>query len=54
MTTVERVVQEAQAYFRQFKKDGESVVDEVILEREEEAARERSDEPGPKRNTKPT
>jgi AbrB family looped-hinge helix DNA binding protein len=40
VSTVELVVKEAQAYFRQFKRPGTSVVDELITERRQEAATE--------------
>lgn len=40
MSTVEQVVKEAQAYFRQFKRPGVSVVDELLDERRHEAAKE--------------
>jgi AbrB family transcriptional regulator (stage V sporulation protein T) len=51
VTTVDQVVREAQAYFRQFKRPGESVIDELIREREAEAAGE-EDESGVGRNRK--
>ena len=37
---VRQALQDAQEYFSRFKKPGESVVDELIRERREEAARE--------------
>lgn len=37
------VIREAQAYFRQFVEPGVSVVDELIAERREEAAREEAE-----------
>src|SRR5947209_2009855 len=40
MSTVEQVVKEAQAYFRQFKGSGAGVVDEFLDERRQEAAEE--------------
>ena len=40
MSTVEQAVKEAQAYFRQFKRPGVSVVDELLGERRREAAQE--------------
>jgi AbrB family looped-hinge helix DNA binding protein len=40
ITTAERALREAQDYLAQFVKPGESVVDELIRERREEAARE--------------
>ena len=40
ITTVEQTVREVQAFFAQFKKPGESVVDEFLEERREEAAKE--------------
>lgn len=48
VSTIQQVVREAQAYFRQFKRDGESVVDEFLEERMEEAAKE---DGGPGRRT---
>ena len=40
ITTVQQAVKEVQAFFGQFKKPGESVVDEFLAERREEAAKE--------------
>lgn len=40
ITTVQQAVKEVQAYFGQFKKSGERVVDEFLAERREEAAKE--------------
>jgi AbrB family looped-hinge helix DNA binding protein len=40
ITTAAQALKEAQDYLAQFKKPGESVVDELIRERREEAARE--------------
>ena len=40
MQTMKQVVQESQAYFRQFIPAGVSLVDELIAERRAEAARE--------------
>ena len=51
MSTVEQVVREAQAYFRQFKRPGVSVVDEFIEERRQEAAKEEG-ESGAERSRK--
>jgi hypothetical protein len=45
MTTVLQTAKEVQAFFEQFKKPGESVVDEFLAERREEALRE-DREPG--------
>jgi len=39
-STIRQAVREAQAYFKQFKRPGRGVVDELIRERREEAARE--------------
>jgi AbrB family transcriptional regulator (stage V sporulation protein T) len=41
MTTVQQAVKEVQAFFGQFKKPGESVVDEFLASRREEAAKEK-------------
>ena len=40
ITTVQQAVKEVQTFFGQFKKPGESVVDEFLAERREEAGRE--------------
>jgi AbrB family looped-hinge helix DNA binding protein len=40
ITTTQQVLKEVQAYFATIKKPGESIVDELIRERREEAARE--------------
>lgn len=40
ITTAAQALKDAQDYLAQFKKPGESVVDELIRERREEAARE--------------
>ena len=40
ISTVEQTVREVQAYFRQFKRPGRSVVDELLKERADEAAAE--------------
>jgi len=39
INTVQQAVREVQDYFRQFKRPGRSVVDELISERREESAR---------------
>jgi len=41
--TFRQLMAEAQAYFAQFKVPGESIVDELIKERREEAAREEAE-----------
>lgn len=41
--TAEAVLEESQAYFRQFVTHGESVVDELLAERRAEAAREEAE-----------
>lgn len=43
MSTVEQVVREAQAYFRQFKRPGVSVVDGLLEERRQEVAKEQGE-----------
>jgi AbrB family looped-hinge helix DNA binding protein len=43
LATVDGTVKDIQAYFSQFKKQGESVVDEFLRDRREEAAREERD-----------
>jgi len=40
LTPLDRVIEEVQDFFCQFKRPGESVADELIRERREEAARE--------------
>ncbi len=51
MTTVKQAVREVQAFFGQFKKPGESVVDEFLADRRDEAAKEDC-ESGPRRSRK--
>jgi AbrB family transcriptional regulator (stage V sporulation protein T) len=41
MTTVQQAVKEVQAFFGQFKKPGESMVDDFLGSRREEAAKEK-------------
>lgn len=41
MTTVQQAVKEVQAFFGQFKKPGESMVDDFLASRREETAKEK-------------
>lgn len=43
ITTLEQTVREVQAFFGQFKKDGEDVVNELLRDRQDEAAQEERD-----------